>query len=78
MEWYNLSIKLYGGIDMECAWCDGTGKFLKPRNENKFDEAFDKYDSQGCFTHGQCRKMVLEEVGYDEIECPKCNGTGTI
>lgn len=63
---------------MECAWCDGTGKFLKPRDEKKYDEAFDKYDDQGCFTHKQCRDMALKEVGYDEIKCPECNGTGMV
>lgn len=63
---------------MECTLCDGTGKYLQPKDEKKYDEVYDIYDAQGSFTHQECRDKALKKVGYDEIECPKCNGTGTI
>ena len=61
-----------------CFWCEGTGKFKKPKDEKSFDEWFDYYDSPGVLPMGECRELALKKVGYDLIECPKCNGTGQI
>lgn len=59
-----------------CFWCDGTGKFKQPRNEEKYNQLFDMYDAPGVLTMGECREKALEEVGYDLIKCTHCNGTG--
>ncbi len=59
-----------------CFWCEGTGKFKKPRNEEKYSELFDMYDSPGTLTHGECRERALKKVGYDLVKCDHCNGTG--
>ena len=59
-----------------CFWCEGTGKFKKPRDEEKYSEIFDRYDAPGTLSMGECRKRALEEVGYDLVKCKHCNGTG--
>lgn len=60
----------------KCYKCDGTGKFLKPDNEEKYDLAFDQYDRIGVFNHSECHMKALKDVGYTAIECKQCNGTG--
>ena len=60
----------------KCFWCEGTGKFKKPRAEKKYSELFDRYDAPGTLTMGECRKRALKEVGYDLVKCEHCNGTG--
>ena len=61
-----------------CYYCNGTGKFKQPINEEAFDIAFDHYDDHGYMTLGETREKALEKVGYTLIQCPKCNGTGYI
>lgn len=61
-----------------CFWCEGTGKFKQPRDEEKYSELFDMYDAPGTLTHGQCRERALKKIGYYLIECPHCHGTGII
>ena len=61
---------------MRCFYCESTGKFKKPLDEAKYEEVFDKYDAMGSFSMGDCRKKALDEVGYELVVCPKCNGTG--
>jgi RecJ-like exonuclease len=60
----------------QCFWCDGTGIYLKPNDEDTYDKAFDYYDDMGIFNLGECRKKALDDSGYERIKCPKCNGTG--
>ena len=60
----------------KCFWCDGTGKFKKPRDKEKFDQLFDYYDSPGTLSLGECRERALEKTGFDLVKCEHCNGTG--
>ena len=60
----------------KCFWCDGTGKFKKPRDKEKFDQLFDYYDSPGPLSMGECRERALEKTGFDLVKCEHCNGTG--
>ena len=60
----------------KCFWCEGTGKFKKPRDEKEYSELFDKYDAPGTLSMGECRERALKKVGYDLIKCERCNGTG--
>lgn len=60
----------------KCFWCDGTGKFKQPRDNEMFDKIFDSYDSAGIFNMGECREKALKETGYDLVQCKHCNGTG--
>ena len=59
-----------------CYWCDGTGQFKKPRDEEKYSELFDRFDSPGTLTMEECRHRALKKVGYDIIKCPHCDGRG--
>lgn len=59
----------------KCFWCDGTGKFKQPKDQEEFDRRFDYYDKPGAVL-SDCRKKALEDVGYDVIECPYCDGSG--
>lgn len=60
----------------ECFWCEGTGEFKKPKDEEKYSRLFDMYDASGTLPMEECRKRALKEVGYDLIKCEYCNGTG--
>lgn len=61
----------------KCYWCDGTGRFKKPKDDDAFDKAFDRYDKLAHFiSMGEMRQRALEDVGYTEIECPYCGGSG--
>lgn len=62
---------------MRCFYCDGTGKYEEPINEDMFDDFYEKYDSMGCFSAEQCREKALDKSGRKLIICPKCNGTGS-
>ncbi len=60
-----------------CFYCDGTGKFKKPNDDEAFDKRFDHYDSMSYFiSMGEMREKALEDVGYTLIDCPYCGGTG--
>jgi RecJ-like exonuclease len=61
-----------------CSLCNGTGKFEEPNNMEAFDKEFERLDSMGDQNMDHCRKKALEYSGYTIIDCPKCNGTGTI
>ncbi|MBO5484328.1 MAG: hypothetical protein J5979_03845 [Lachnospiraceae bacterium] len=62
----------------KCSWCDGIGKFKQPNDEEKYSDAFDKYDAQGIFNMEECRAKALKEVGYTLVKCSHCNGIGEI
>lgn len=54
-------------------FCDGTGKYKKPNNEEEYDRVFDIYDSKsGFLSMGEIREKALNDVGYTEIDCPYC------
>lgn len=57
-----------------CIFCDNTGKYLKPDDEELYDKAFDRYDDMGIFNLDETRKKALKEVGYTVvIPCPHCH-----
>ena len=61
---------------MRCFYCDGTGKYKEPKNEDVFDDFYEKYDNMGSFSAEECREKALDKSGYTLITCPKCHGTG--
>ncbi len=63
---------------MVCSYCEGTGKFKKPNDEEAFDRKFDYYDKPGFMSMGEIREKALNEVGYTPIVCPNCGGKGQI
>lgn len=61
----------------KCYLCDGTGKFKKPKDEDAFDKAFDRYDQRSDFiSMGEMREKALNDVGFTLIPCPMCGGSG--
>jgi len=63
---------------MICSYCDGTGKFKQPNNEEEFEKRFDYYDKAHFISMGEMRERALEDVGYTLITCPRCGGTGEV
>lgn len=61
---------------MKCGMCKGTGKLKMPKDEQVFDYEFERLDSAGVFSLGECREKALEKSGYTIEKCPECNGTG--
>ena len=62
-----------------CFYCNGTGKYKKPLDEDAFDKRFEHYDSMACFiSMGEMREKALKDVGYTLIDCPCCGGTGIV
>lgn len=62
----------------KCSWCGGTGKFKQPKDEEAYNKAFDRYDKAHFISMGEMREKALADVGYTEIECPNCGGSGEI
>ena len=58
---------------MKCSYCDGTGKFKKPLNDEEYDRKFDYYCDKAYFiSMGEAREKALDDVGYTLIDCPYC------
>ena len=63
----------------KCSYCDGTGKYKKPNNEEEYSRKFDWYSDKAYFiSMGEAREKALADVGYTLIDCPNCGGTGEI
>lgn len=60
-----------------CSYCEGTGKFKKPNDEEKYNARFDYHADKAYFiSMGEAREKALADVGYTVIECPMCKGSG--
>ncbi|MDU1031632.1 hypothetical protein ACQPUQ_10000 [Clostridium paraputrificum] len=56
-----------------CDWCDDTGVYLEPCNNEVYSKAFDRYDAMGIFNNDEARKKALDDSGYTCINpCPYC------
>ncbi len=64
----------YTGGGKKCFLCDGTGKYKKPNDEEKYNWRFDVYAE--FLSNGEARERALQEAGYTVIECPNCGGSG--
>ena len=61
----------------KCPYCDGTGKYKKPNDEEEYARKFDYYADKAYFiSMGEAREKALADVGYTLIVCPECGGTG--
>lgn len=61
----------------KCYFCDGTGKWKKPNNEEEFDRLIDIEMDKGYFVNGHmAREKAYIKVGFTIEKCPICNGTG--
>jgi hypothetical protein len=57
---------------MICFYCNGTGKYNKPLDEEYYSEYFDKFYDSGLLGGKTDDDMSLTEAGYEEIACPYC------
>ncbi|WP_437629315.1 hypothetical protein [Clostridium paraputrificum] len=56
-----------------CNWCDDTGVYLEPYDNEAYSKAFDRYDAMGIFDLDETRKKALDDSGYTCITpCPHC------
>ena len=60
-----------------CSYCDGTGKYKKPNDEEQYERRFDHYADKAYFISlGEAREKALDDVDYTLIVCPVCGGRG--
>lgn len=53
------------------------GSLSSQKDEAAYDRAFSLYENKGyMISTGEAREKALAKVGYTEIVCPHCNGTG--
>lgn len=63
---------------MKCSYCEGTGKFKKPNNDEEYSRRFDYYADKAYFiSMGEAREKALDDVGYTLIDCPYCKAGET-
>ena len=59
---------------MKCYYCNDTGKYKKPNNQEKFDEIIDYETEKSDFVNYEmAEKRAYKEVGYTLIDCPYCS-----
>lgn len=59
---------------MNCSFCNDTGKYKKPNNQDEFDRIVDSEIEKAYFVnYDMARKKAYKQVGYTLIDCPYCN-----
>lgn len=60
---------------MKCDYCNGTGKYKKPNDQEKFDNLVDCEMEKGYFVNLEmAEEKAYKAVGYTVIDCPNCQG----
>ena len=58
---------------IKCEYCNGTGIYRKPNDQEKFDEMVDiEMDKGYQVNYIMAAEKVYKMVGYTEVECPYC------
>ena len=58
---------------MKCRYCNGTGKYKEPKNQEKFDRLVDAEMQKGYFVnYAMAEEQAYKEVGFNLIDCPYC------
>ena len=58
---------------MSCRYCNGTGKYKQPNNQERFDCLVDvEMDKAYFVNYNMAEEKAYEEVGYTLIDCPYC------
>ena len=61
---------------MKCRYCNGTGKYKKPNDEERFDRFVDYEMEKGYFVNYEmAEEKAYKEVGYTLIDCPYCQNS---
>lgn len=59
---------------MNCSYCNNTGKYKKPNNQEKFDCLVDNEMEKAYFVnYAMAEEKAYKIVGYTLIDCPYCN-----
>lgn len=58
---------------MTCVYCDTTGTYLKPIDQESFSYYFDLFFCCGLYNRKMARDMALIEAGYEQSPCPYCD-----
>lgn len=58
---------------MKCKYCNDTGKYKKPKNQEKFDYLCDHLtETDGFCSPSMAEEKAYKKVGYTLIDCPHC------
>lgn len=61
---------------MKCIFCNGTGKYKQPNDQEKFDNLVDCEMEKGYFVNLEmAEEKAYKAVGYTVIDCPYCQGS---
>lgn len=64
--------------EQKCRYCNGTGKYKKPNNMERFDRLVDIEMEKGYqVNYAMAEEKAYKNVGYMIIDCPFCNSTAT-
>ena len=59
---------------MTCQYCNGTGKYKKPNDKEKFDSFVElEMDKAYFVSYEMAIKKAYDKIGYEEIDCPHCS-----
>jgi hypothetical protein len=58
---------------MLCLYCDGTGNYQKPLDEECYADYYGKFFDSGLFNEKMARDIALIEAGYEFVPCPYCD-----
>ena len=61
--------------EQKCWHCNGTGKYKKPNDQEKFDRLVDiEMEKAYYVNYAMAEEKAYKYVGYTIIDCPYCNG----
>lgn len=59
---------------MNCEFCNDTGKYKKPKNQERFDSLVDAELQKGYFVSpDMAMKKAYDKVGFTWEQCPYCS-----
>lgn len=60
--------------EQKCRHCNGTGKYKKPNDQEKFDRLVDiEMEKAYYVNYAMAEEKAYKDVGYTIIDCPYCN-----
>lgn len=58
---------------MKCTYCNGTKKYKKPNDQERFEKIIDNEMDKGYFVNYLiAEEKAYKEVGFTIIDCPYC------
>ena len=62
---------------MKCYYCNDTGKYKRPNNQEMFDHLVDIEMDKGYHVNAEiAREKAYKAIGFTVIDCPYCNTIG--